>query len=98
MAPTQAKKSATASDKAASTRKFLDFLVRLAEEKNLLEAFEKDPVAAMKKAGLTPAQRKALLGGNLAQIRFHIRHVAICLPTKPPNCFELILIKPKGKR
>jgi hypothetical protein len=49
------------------------YLYKLSTSPKTLAQFQRNPRAAMTKAGLTPKQKKALLSGNAAHIRAALR-------------------------
>ena len=48
----------------AAKPKLTDFLKKLCTDKNAIKAFKKDPMKAMKNAGLTAAQIEIVQGGD----------------------------------
>jgi hypothetical protein len=48
---------------------FTNFLVKLSEDPQQLEAFQQNPHAVMDTAGLTPAEKTLLMSGNMTLIR-----------------------------
>lgn len=93
MAPKKGKKPGKASGKSASAEKFLDFLVRLSEDKELQADFKENARETMTKAGLTAAQQKALRSGDLQRIdallpefgkgRMPMMPMMLMMPTMP---------------
>jgi hypothetical protein len=57
----------------ATPTPLLDFYTRLAEDEELLEEFERDPQAALERAGFSGDELAALLEGDLDTIRATIR-------------------------
>jgi hypothetical protein len=56
-----------------TTTPLLDFYVRLGEDEDLLEDFERDPQAAFERAGLSGDAIATLLDGDLDTIRATLR-------------------------
>lgn len=74
--------------KAASkaSKKTAKFLIALSKSRKLQEAWAKDHMKAMKKAGLSPAAIKALKSRSPRKIAKHLGDDA------PPGCFILVAI------
>ena len=88
--PSKARQPARAAKKKS---KVLEFLVDLAEKKTLQTRFIKDPHETMKNAGITPAQRKAFVSGDLTKIKKLFPGGKVHLPPNTTIKCTLIVIK-----
>jgi hypothetical protein len=50
-------------------KKFTNYILKLGADPKAVDELRKDPVKAMKKAGLSAAQQKILMKGNPTEIR-----------------------------
>jgi hypothetical protein len=55
-------------------RELSDFLVRLGDEPDLFDEYVKNRVGVLEREGVTPADRDAILSGDLREIRARLRN------------------------
>jgi hypothetical protein len=55
-------------------RELSDFLVRLGDEPELFEEYVKNRAGVLEREGVTPADRDAILSGDLREIRARLRN------------------------
>jgi hypothetical protein len=55
-------------------RELSDFLVRLGDEPDLFEEYVKNRAGVLEREGVTPADRDAILSGDLREIRARLRN------------------------
>jgi hypothetical protein len=64
------------------------FLVRLGDEPDLFEKYVRDRAGVMEREGVTAADRDAILGGNLLEIRARLRNEYAEPGEEPPTIME----------
>ena len=72
---------------AAVRRNLSGFLVRLGDEPDLLEEYMKNRESVMEREGVTSADRAAILGGDLREIRARLKN-EYSEPDEPPTIME----------
>src|ERR687887_504944 len=72
---------------AAVRRNLSGFLVRLGDEPGLFEEYMKNRESVMERGGVTSADRAAILGGDLREIRARLKN-EYSEPEEPPTIMK----------